>query len=174
MDLNKDRSKTLLKSEVLIKKSFSSGIITDFYLQLVPKLMEKHKDEQKVAEILKLFGRRLIIRFQDYWTPESRDVERILRETYRIIMRRSMGRVISVEKNRKWILVDPGCILCGDGTKTSNGLHYCVLMAGLFEGDINHLREKEGFEHLPKIRANTIASRSNGDKVCKHEIIMVE
>ena len=161
-------------SKEMIKMSFLSGVITDFYEQLVPKLMEKYKDEQKVEDILKTFGRRLIIRFQDYWTPKSKGVKRIIEETYRIIMRRRIRRVIEEESGKKWIMVDSDCILCGKGTKKFGTLHNCSLMAGLIEGGINQLREKQGFEYLPKIKAETITSKSSGDKVCKHEITVVE
>ncbi len=161
-------------SEELIKMSFLSGVITDFYIQLVPKLMEKYKDEQKVADILKTFGSRLIIRFQNYWTPKSNGIKRIIEETYRIIMRRRLRRVIEEEKGKKWIMVDSDCILCGKGSKKFKNLHYCTLFTGIIEGGINHLREKKGFEYLPKIKAETIASKSHGDKVCKHVITVVE
>ncbi len=161
-------------SEELIKMSFLSGVITDFYGQLVPKLMEKYDDGQKVADILKIFGKRLIIRFQDYWTPNSTDIGSILKETYKLIMRRSVRRVIEVEKNKKWILVDSSCILCGKRAKPFSDVHYCTLIAGIIEGGINHLRERKGFEHLPKIKAKTIASKTNGDDFCKHEITVVE
>jgi hypothetical protein len=162
------------KSEEMIKMSFLSGVITDFYEQLVPKLMKKYKDEQKVANILKTFGRRLIIRFQNYWTPKSKGVKRIIEETYRIIMRRSIRRVVEEIPSKKWIMVDSDCILCGKGTKKFGKLHNCSLMAGIIEGGINHLRVMEGFEYLPKIKAETISSKSKGDKICKHEITVVE
>lgn len=171
MEVAKKRS---LKSEEMIKMSFLSGVITDFYEQLVPKLMEKYNDEQKVAEILKIFGKRLIIRFLDYWTPRNKEITRMLEETYRIIMRRSIRRVIEEEPSKKWIMVDSDCMLCGKGLKKFGNLHYCTLMAGIIEGGINHLRRKKGFEYLPKIRAETIASKSMGAKVCKHEITVVE
>lgn len=174
MELSKSKISKDLIGEELIKKSFLSGVITDFYGQLVPKLMEKYKNEQKVADILKIFGSRLIIRFQDYWTPRSKDIGSIIKETYRLIMRRSVRRVIEVERNRKWIMVDSSCIMCGKGGKAFGEVHYCTLMAGIIEGGINHLRKREGFEYLPKIRARTIASVTNGDKVCKHEITVVE
>lgn len=162
------------KSEEMIKMSFLSGVITDFYEQLVPKLMEKYNDEQKVADILKTFGRRLIIRFQEYWTPKSKGVKRIIEETYRIIMRRRIRKVIEKEPGKKWIMVDSDCILCGNGAKKFGKLHNCSLMAGIIEGGINRLRERKGFEYLPKIKAETINSKSKGDKVCKHEITVVE
>ncbi|NVM52737.1 MAG: hypothetical protein HWN66_03455 [Candidatus Helarchaeota archaeon] len=174
MEVDKRRSLKSLASEELIKKSFLSGVITNFYGQLVPKLMEKYNDEQKVADILKIFGRRLIIRFYDYWTPKSKGIKRLLEETYRAIMRRNVRRVTKVEENKKWILVDSSCIMCGNGAKAFGDVHYCTLMAGILEGGINHLREKKGFEYLPKIKAETIASKTNGDRVCKHEITVVE
>lgn len=174
MEVAKSRSFKGLLSEELIKMSFLSGVITDFYGQLVPKLMEKYGDERKVADILKIFGKRLIIRFQEYWTPKSKGVKRILEETYRLIMRRSVRRVIEVEKNKKWILVDSGCIMCGSGGIAFGEVHYCTLMAGILEGGINHLRKKKGFEYLPIIKVETIASKTHGDNACKHEIMAVE
>ena len=165
---------TTFNGEELIKMSFLSGVITDFYIQLVPKLMKKYNDEQKVADILKTFGRRLIIRFQTYWTPKSKDIKRIIEETYRMIMRKNLRRVIEEIPGKKWIMVDSDCIMCGKEAKEINKLHYCTLMAGIIEGGINQLREQKEFEHLPKIKAKTIASRSTGDKICKHEITVVE
>ena len=161
-------------SEELLKMSFLSGVITDFYVQLVPKLMEKYNDEQKVADILKTFGRRLIIRFQAYWTPKSNGLTSILKETYRVIMRRSVRRVIEEEQGRKWSMVDSDCMLCGKGAKRFENLHYCTVMSGIIEGGINNLRKKKEFEYLPKVTAETISSKSHGDKVCKHEITTVE
>ncbi|MHA1377425.1 MAG: hypothetical protein ACTSRG_03475 [Candidatus Helarchaeota archaeon] len=166
--------------ETLNKMSFSSGVVTTFYGQLVLKLMEKYKDEEKVAEILKLFGRRLIIRFQDYWTPKSEYFSGIIKECYRVIMRRNLRRFTEIEKDKKWLVVDSSCILCGEGGKGGEGgkafgdLFYCVLMAGIFEGGINHLREKTRFEYLPKVKVETIASKRRGDRFCKHEITVVE
>jgi len=166
-------SKDLLYKE-LMSKSFLSRVVTYFYGQLVPKLMEKYNDEHKIEDILKIFGKRLITRFFDYWTPKSKGVKKILEETYRIIFRRKVKRVIVVEKNKKWILVDSSCILCGNGPEAFNEMHYCTLMAGLLEGGINHLREKPGFEYLPKIKVETISSKTHGSKDCRHEIVVVE
>jgi len=161
-------------NDELIKMSFSANIVTDFYAQLVPKLMNKYDDEQKVEEILRDFGKRLSRRFYEYWIPESKDFKQILKQTYKMLMRKRIRRVTTVLEGKKWIVIDSNCILCGSGGKSIGNIHYCTLIGALLEGGINYLRKKEGFEHLPKIEAETISSKNHGDSVCKHEIRVVE
>jgi len=161
-------------NEELLNMSFSANVVTDFYAQLIPKLMNKYDDEQKVAEILKDFGRRLIKRFYDYWTPQSTEFKEILKETYKMLMKKRLRIIDTVIENKKWIVIDSNCILCGSGGKPFGNFHYCILIGALLENGINYLRVKEGFEHLPKIKAETISSKTNGDSACRHEIRVVE
>lgn len=159
-----------------LKKSSNASIIPIFYSQLIPRLLNKYgNDEQKVKEDLKEFGRRIIIQFFRYWTPKKKDLVGFMKETYRFIQKRRLKRIIEVEKGKKWLVKDTDCLMCWMGIEEFGDIHYCMPMAGIFEGGINHLRVTHpSFLHFPKVRAETIMSRTHGDDFCQHEITVVE
>ncbi|MHA1379092.1 MAG: hypothetical protein ACTSRG_11985 [Candidatus Helarchaeota archaeon] len=175
MELFKKRPFKILTSEELFKMEFISDIVSIFYSQLIPKLLEKFGDNnQKIKDILMTFGRRVRAKFTEYWVPKKKDVKSIIRESYKIIMKRKLKDIIEVEKGKKWIMVDDSCVMCWEGIEYVGNVHYCTFMAGIIEGAFNSLREKEGFKHLPVVKAETIASRAHGDKDCRHMITVVE
>ncbi|MHA1301165.1 MAG: hypothetical protein ACTSO9_17225 [Candidatus Helarchaeota archaeon] len=175
MELFKKRPFKILTSDELLKKEFISDIVSVFYCQLIPRLLEKFdNDNEKVKEILMTFGRRVRAKFTEYWMPKKNDVKSVIKESYKVIMRRDLKKLIVEEKGKKWIMVDDNCVMCSEGVEYVGDVHYCTLMAGIIEGAFNSLRKKERFKHLPIVKAETIASRAHGDKDCRHLITVVE
>ena len=175
MEIFKERPFKILTSDEMLKRDFISDIISVFYGQLVPKLLVKFKnDDQKVKDILMDFGRRSRAKFTDYWLPKRKSVISIVKESYQVIMKRKLKKIITLEKNKRWIMVDDSCVMCWEDVEYVGNVHYCTFMAGVIEGCFDSLREKEGFEHLPIIKAETIASRARGNKDCRHEFWVVD
>jgi len=177
MEVFKKRPFKIMTSDEMLEREFISDIISVFYGQLVPKLLAKYEnDDQKVKDILMDFGRRSRAKFSDYWVPKRKSVIGTVKEAYQIIMKRKLKKFITVEKDKRWIMVDDSCVMCweGGGVEYAGNVHYCTFMAGVIEGAFDSLREKEGFEHLPVIKAETISSRARGDEDCRHEFWVVE
>ncbi|MHA1784673.1 MAG: hypothetical protein ACTSVE_05710 [Candidatus Helarchaeota archaeon] len=175
MEIFKERPFKIITSDEMLESDFISDIISVFYGQLVPKLLTKFKnDDQKVREILMEFGRRSRAKFTDYWLPKRKSVIGIVKESYQVIMKRKLKKIITIEKNKRWIMVDDSCVMCWEGVEYVGNVHYCTFMAGVIEGCFDSLRGKEGFEHLPIIKAETISSRARGNKDCRHEFWVVD
>ena len=171
----KEKSLKKLTREDMIKRKYSAAIIPIIYGQMVPKILKKHGgDEQKTKDILKTFGKRLGSQIILYWVPKKKDIPSILKETYRFILKKKLKKLEIIEKEKKWIMVDDSCIMCWEGIEEFGNIHYCTPMSGVIEALLNALREKSEYSHLPKVSVNTIESKAHGDKMCKHEIKVVE
>ncbi|MHA1145906.1 MAG: hypothetical protein ACTSRW_14285 [Candidatus Helarchaeota archaeon] len=174
MEVFKEIPFKIMTSDEMLESEFISEIISIFYGQLVPKLLAKFEnDNQKVTDVLMEFGRRSRAKFTNYWLPKSKSVINIVKESYQAIMKRKLKKIITIEKNKRWIMVDDSCVMCWEGIEFVGNVHYCTFMAGVIEGCFDSLRVKEGFEHLPIVKAKTISSRACGDKDCRHEFWVV-
>ena len=173
MEIFTTRPFKTLTSDEMLGKEFISDIISVFYGQLVPKLLAIYDDET-VKKILKDFGRQSRAKFSEYWLPRRKSIIGIVKESYQVIMKRKLKKFITVEKDKKWIMVDDSCVMCWEGVEYVGNVHYCTFMAGVIEGCFDSLRDKPGFEHLPIVKSETISSRARGDEDCRHEFWVVE
>ncbi|MHA1378258.1 MAG: hypothetical protein ACTSRG_07735 [Candidatus Helarchaeota archaeon] len=160
-----------LTREEMLKEKYSRSILPIIYGYLVPKIKEKYGIE-KAIEVLKNFGKRVLVDVLEYWKPKNSSLPKILQEVYKFIFYIKLKKIKPIKETpRKWIIYDDKCPLCWEGVEETD-IHYCIAIAGAVEGLLNKLNEL-GYKKIPRVKVNTLTSKARGDKICTHEIVEV-
>ncbi|MBD3227326.1 MAG: hypothetical protein GF329_03985 [Candidatus Lokiarchaeota archaeon] len=133
------------------------------YTGTVAKLIQNLGIE-KTIEKLEQLGRNMGDTILKIWKPESRDIEKIIKESYKQILLKEPN--IETQSDGKiYIVRDEDCILCWN---VEAEIHYCIPIGKMLEKIINYCSEIHS--NIPRVNVETTKSKAKGFDFCEHII----
>ena len=165
----------------LITKKVQRIVASMAYPEIVAYLHSIRGVEQTKND-LKDIAYRIADQIMEVWRPKTKSIKKLIIEAFELLGDKIQVKMLEKDRQgrpKKICIIDKDCILCPPeirGVKVPKELPMCIVVSYFLEKVFQILIERQilfKFYYDPSTTtaiANTISSRSAGDKYCEHHL----